>query len=404
MNIDDRPWEGLPVAIAVELRNRADEIVDDVVATVQATVPAYSPRQAQAATVQDALSRMRVGLEQGLSQFATLVENPGATVGDHAEIYRQFGRSAHDTGLGLEVMNSVFRVVARTIWRWTEDILAATPSPLGSPLRLAEAVFVYVDALSRFSAEGYAEALAAAADERHASRARLIEMLLYPGHAAGALRDVAQAADWRVPATITAVALGPGERANQIAGGIDPDVLAGSSGGRPCLLIPSPSAPGRPALIERALSGHTAAIGPEVPTGLANRSLAWAGRVLDLELHAAHQQPAAPTRADEHLVELLLLQDQELLKMFIERRLAPLRALPAGARTRLSDTLLAWLKHNRSAPKASAELHAHTQTVRYRLAQIREMFPDELEDPDARFELQLALRAERFSTNSTPTA
>jgi DNA-binding PucR family transcriptional regulator len=39
------------------------------------------------------------------------------------------------------------------------------------------------------------------------------------------------------------------------------------------------------------------------------------------------------------------------------------------------------------------ELHVHPQTVRYRLAQLRELFGERLDDPDARFELALALRA-----------
>jgi DNA-binding PucR family transcriptional regulator len=35
----------------------------------------------------------------------------------------------------------------------------------------------------------------------------------------------------------------------------------------------------------------------------------------------------------------------------------------------------------------------HPQTVRYRLKQLRELFGARLEDPEARFELALALRA-----------
>ena len=35
----------------------------------------------------------------------------------------------------------------------------------------------------------------------------------------------------------------------------------------------------------------------------------------------------------------------------------------------------------------------HPQTVRYRVKQLRELFGDALEDPEARFELGLALRA-----------
>ena len=44
-------------------------------------------------------------------------------------------------------------------------------------------------------------------------------------------------------------------------------------------------------------------------------------------------------------------------------------------------------------PARPRALHVHPQTVRYRLAQLRELFGDELEDPHARFELSLALRA-----------
>ena len=40
----------------------------------------------------------------------------------------------------------------------------------------------------------------------------------------------------------------------------------------------------------------------------------------------------------------------------------------------------------------AAELGVHPQTVRYRLRQLRELFGTRLEDPEARFELSLALR------------
>jgi DNA-binding PucR family transcriptional regulator len=35
----------------------------------------------------------------------------------------------------------------------------------------------------------------------------------------------------------------------------------------------------------------------------------------------------------------------------------------------------------------------HEQTVRYRMNQLRELFGDALQDPDARFEIELSLRA-----------
>ena len=44
----------------------------------------------------------------------------------------------------------------------------------------------------------------------------------------------------------------------------------------------------------------------------------------------------------------------------------------------------------------AARLGVHPQTVRYRLGRLREVFGDALEDPDARFELDLALRTRAF--------
>jgi len=41
----------------------------------------------------------------------------------------------------------------------------------------------------------------------------------------------------------------------------------------------------------------------------------------------------------------------------------------------------------------SRALGLHAQTARYRLSRLRELLGDALDDPDARFELELALRA-----------
>ena len=43
----------------------------------------------------------------------------------------------------------------------------------------------------------------------------------------------------------------------------------------------------------------------------------------------------------------------------------------------------------------AAELDVHPQTVRYRVNRLRELLGTQLDDPDARFELEIALRALR---------
>ena len=59
----------------------------------------------------------------------------------------------------------------------------------------------------------------------------------------------------------------------------------------------------------------------------------------------------------------------------------------------MRETLRAYLDHRGNAAAMAEDLHLHPQTVRYRLRRLRELLGDELDDPQARFELDLALRS-----------
>ncbi|MGB2710118.1 MAG: helix-turn-helix domain-containing protein, partial [Conexibacter sp.] len=98
--------------------------------------------------------------------------------------------------------------------------------------------------------------------------------------------------------------------------------------------------------------------------------------------------------AREHATALLLRSDRRLTQELVRARLAPLDALAAGSRTRLTTTLAAWLAAQGRLQVVAEQLHVHPQTVRYRLAQLRELFGEALDEPASRFELELALRAE----------
>jgi DNA-binding PucR family transcriptional regulator len=63
----------------------------------------------------------------------------------------------------------------------------------------------------------------------------------------------------------------------------------------------------------------------------------------------------------------------------------------------MRETALAFVRHGGNSVAMAAELHLHPQTVRYRVARMRELLGDALDDPDARFELELALRARALS-------
>ncbi|MFL5869233.1 MAG: helix-turn-helix domain-containing protein, partial [Thermoleophilaceae bacterium] len=99
--------------------------------------------------------------------------------------------------------------------------------------------------------------------------------------------------------------------------------------------------------------------------------------------------------AEDHLAELIVHGDPGLIAELARRRLAPLESRPQASRERLRETLAAWLDEQGNVPRVAEALHVHPQTVRYRLGQLRELFGERLDDPAARFELGLALRAPR---------
>jgi DNA-binding PucR family transcriptional regulator len=121
-------------------------------------------------------------------------------------------------------------------------------------------------------------------------------------------------------------------------------------------------------------------------------SLHWAQRTLDLL--AAGRLGRAGTglvHADRHLPDLLLQEGWTLAEAAARRRLAPLTALGPHRGSRLALTMLECLKHGFNATDAAEALCVHPQTVRYRLAQLHEMFGFDIEDPEIRLEMMLLL-------------
>jgi DNA-binding PucR family transcriptional regulator len=76
----------------------------------------------------------------------------------------------------------------------------------------------------------------------------------------------------------------------------------------------------------------------------------------------------------------------------VRLRLAPLLALPPTVRERAESTLRAWCGTHGDVTAAATLLGVHPQTVRYRLASLRDAFGDALDDPRSRLEIELALQ------------
>jgi hypothetical protein len=209
---------------------------------------------------------------------------------------------------------------------------------------------------------------------------------------AEAIDDLAAAAHWPVPRSVAAVALGRRHR-DARPPSFPPDVLADLERTIPSLIIPDPDGPGRAGMVDRALEGCLAVVGPTVPVAEAARSIEWARRTLGLVERGVIKAGGCVIRSVQHLSTLILFQDEELIGTLAVLRLAPLAHLRRGQRDRLAETLLAWLQSGRNANEVATRLHVHPQTVRYRLRQLEELFGDQLLDPDLCFDLEIVLRA-----------
>src|SRR5512135_148851 len=386
------PTEQLPAGLAAALRPELADLGDEIIAAISTQVPPY------ARPLEGSFGRgVRRRVQEALRRFLEVIEGRVPGVRDPAwesgrEVYVELGRGEVRQGRPLDALLAAYRVGARVAWRRLA-VVATDEVGLGPDglIVLAEAVFAYIDELSAASAEGYALEQSEAAGERERRRDRLAGLLL-DGAEAVVLEDAARAAGWRPPETLAAV-VAPLEAAPALAVRFGPEALRVVRADAAWVLVPDPDGPGRRAVLERALAGQAAVVGPAVPWLSAAAS---AGRAeLARTVQAAGRLPATgdPLFADDHLATLVLARDPGLMADLAARRLAPLSGLPAPTRERLAATLLSWLGLRGERARVAAALHVHPQTVRYRLGQLRALFGAALDDPTARFELELVLRA-----------
>jgi purine catabolism regulator len=156
-------------------------------------------------------------------------------------------------------------------------------------------------------------------------------------------------------------------------------------------------------LAARVLAHHevVVAAGRTVPdrTGVA-RTVAEAGQVADAVPQAERaQDPDVHRLADLHLRGLLaLLGEDERVRLFVERELGPLQRHDRadGSRTELLAALRALLLHPASKTEAAASLHLSRAAFYDRLARIESVLDADLDDPDVRVSLHVALVADEL--------
>src|ERR1700733_9438500 len=357
-----------------------EHIAEDMIEAIQRGVPEY------ARPLDDAYrGTVRRAVTHAIGQFVERIANPATPRKKTAEMFREIGRIEAAEGRNLESLQMALRLGARVAWRgfclkatngWEldADVLA----------RIGEAIFLYLDELAGACSEGFTSARAEVAGEVERRRRRLLNLVVAdPPASPDAIAELARAARWTLPRRVAVVALRlQGDDYFGPLPALPPDVIMDTSRDVPCLLVPDPDGPGRARMIERGLRGWTGAIGPAVPLARASRSLRWARQALALAQRGVGPPPGGVTRCSDQLATLVIFADEELARTLTASRLVPFQDLRPAQRDMLAQTLLSWLQNGGNAKAVARQLH--------------NLFGETLDDPDSRFELEIALRARRL--------
>jgi hypothetical protein len=383
---ENEAWRALPPGVADLIEPELDAATAEILAAIAHDVPGY------ARPLEGSFGRgVRRGVSEALRQFVALIRDPESGRGVGRDVYVELGRGELRQRRTLDSLQAAYRVGARVAWRRISA--AGRKADLDAEVLslLAEAIFAYIDELSADSVEGYAEAQAELEDERRRRAAELAALLVREPPAEQAdIRSAAQHAGWALPGRVAALAC-PESELGAVARRLPADSLATVREGGGCILFPDPEGPGRKELVERAAGDHPLTLGPAGPPS--DLPSSWSLARAALRATESGALPAAGLlRVDDHLADLMLFQGSVLAARIAALRLAPLDALTEKGRERMRETALAYVRNGGNSVAMARELHVHPQTARYRTARLRELLGEQLDDPDARFELEVALR------------
>jgi hypothetical protein len=395
-DVDHRhPWTDLPADVAPVLLAHLPDVTEELLDGVRRDVPVYA--RPLEGVFGEAIRR---GVDVALTRFLQLpgTRRPALTPDDQG-VYVRLGRGELREGRTMDSLLAAYRSGARTTLRSLSEVAMGAGFDARVLIALGESVLAYIEELSAASAEGYAAEQSERAGDRDRLRDTVADMLIRGHGDEEAMRAAAAAAGWVLPERVVVVTL-PSARREGLRSRLGEQALLTLRPGDTVAVLPEPSSPSAREALARRLAGRAAVIGPARPWYAAPDSLRLAVMARDLlreEDLRGGADAQGPLWVAEHLADLLLLAEHTVLEDLAARRLAPLEALRPGPRSRLRATLLSWLKHHGQRAAMAAELDVHEQTVGYRVNQLREVFGEELNDPQARFELELVLRAQALA-------
>lgn len=379
-----KPLTPIPPYLVSQMRPELPSLFAEIVKEICATIPGYGE------LLNGPYGNLiKESVQRNLATFVARVANPEVVSPERDELCRTAGRLEALNGHSMDRLQTAYRIGVQIAWRRAIKVARRNNTPMPVMSAFADTLFGYVDEMTTLSREGHSQAKAQSAQQLDERRTLLLRRLADPSPiTGGALAEFAERAAWEVPATATPVALAPG--ADVLRARLADDVLADLGDPRPYLLIPGPLDDDRQQVVLAALDSGRAAAGLTVPLAEAAHSLRWARQILALAQSEA--QPPRLARAEDNLLELWLMADQDLARHIAARQLAPLCAMTAARRARTVETLLAWLSSRGNVEQMAETLRIHPQTVRYRMRGIDKDLGPLLEDPRWRLTTEVVLR------------
>ncbi|MEV0901182.1 helix-turn-helix domain-containing protein [Actinoplanes sp. NPDC049802] len=378
----------LPPEVVDPLRQGLSGVSSQTIKAIVNEVPAYA--EPFAGELGHKIAR---AVRAALATFLNLVSRPGGDPGtpmaSAVEAAYALGRGEARSGRSLDALLAAYRVGARVAWRELAAISVAAGQPAATIADFAELVFAYIDELSAASVAGHADELAASGRIRIRHLQELAQALV-AGEPAHVLQAAAEQAEWVPPQTLTALLL-PERAARWVIDLLDPRTLQLADAvpdlpGMTVLFVPDPQGCSRPTM-NRLLTGHNVVMGPPRPWLEAKSSLDRAIRVHRLSPPSG----GLVVDTEEHLAAVVVTADPGALEDLRAWALNPLAGERGAAAAKLVETLRSWLLHHGRREDVAAELFVHPQTVRYRMARLRELYGDRLRDPQWVLALTIAL-------------
>ena len=379
-------------ALRPDLLSIGDGLIDDLIGQLEAVVPEYAGfllahRDEATIAAESVVGTLLEAAEHLLIENA--LPDPLWGESTDPEVFERIGRLQWQQGMPIGKLLAAYQLGARQAWRQiSRQALkhSALPEVLAA---LAEAVFCFVDQLSSASASGYLAEQRESTVAREQARDTLASLLLAGTASIDTVRSAAVRAGWRLPNTAAFVLTASPDAGAAAIGRLGDSCLRLRWEGNPGAIVPDASAPGRRQRLAAELSGASAIVGHTVELA----RLPASARIVEIALRLTEEKvlTADPVFVADHLDAIIVHNDPRLLRALREQCLTPLQGLRESTQDTLRKTLRAWLVHHGDRQATAAELRVHPQTVRYRLRQLHELFGEDLEQPDRRLKLLLAV-------------